>query len=199
MIAVPMILGVIDSALVVLRVAFLAIAGVLAALCLLDWLVRTRRLSPFGPVARFMRASFDPLIRPVERRVVRSGGLPSNAPWWALAAVVLVGIVLISLLDLLRGQLAFFFRALESGPHGVYQLVVSWTFGVLQLALIVRVVCSWIAVRPGAWYVRTAHLLTEPMLRPLRRFIPPMGMMDVSPIVAWLLLQLVEGMLLRLA
>jgi len=192
MIAVPMILGVIDSALVVLRVAFLAIAGVLAALCLLDWLVRTRRLSPFGPVARFMRASFDPLIRPVERRVVRSGGLPSNAPWWALAAVVLAGIVLISLLDLLRGQLAFFF-------HGVYQLVVSWTFGVLQLALIVRVVCSWIAVRPGAWYVRTAHLLTEPMLRPLRRFIPPMGMMDVSPIVAWLLLQLAEGMLLRLA
>ena len=199
MIAVPMILGVIDSALVVLRIAFLAIAGMLAALCLLDWLVRTRRLSPFGPVARFMRASFDPLIRPVERRVVRSGGLPSNAPWWALAAVVLAGIVMISLLDLVRGQLQFFFRALESGPHGVYQLAVSWTFGVLQLALIVRVVCSWIAVRPGAWYVRTAHFLSEPMLRPLRRFIPPMGMMDVSPIVAWLLLQLVEGMLLRLA
>lgn len=192
-------LGMMDSVLVVLRGSLLAVAVVLAGCCGVDWLVRTRRVSPFGPVARFMRSSFDPLIRPVERRVVRAGGSPANAPWWALAFVVLAGIVLISLLDFLRGQLAFFFRALDGGPRGVYHLAVSWTFAVLQLALIVRVVLSWIVARPGAWYVRWSFRLSEPILRPLRQYIPTIGGIDITPIVAWLVLQLVEGMLLRLA
>ena len=40
---------------------------VLAVICLIDWLVRTRRINPFNPVARFFRSSVDPLLAPVER------------------------------------------------------------------------------------------------------------------------------------
>jgi YggT family protein len=194
-----MMLGVVDAALPVIRGGFLALATILAAVCGVDWLVRTRRVSPFGPIARFMRSKVDPLILPVERRVVRSGGLPSSAPWWALAAVVLAGIALISILELARTQAGVVALAIDSGAGGIYRLLVSWAIAVLQVALIVRVILSWVHARPGAWYVRWSFRLTEPMLRPLRRLVPMLGTMDLTPIIAWLLLGVLRSLLVALA
>jgi YggT family protein len=187
-----------DSLLDVLRLVLFAVAAALAVLCLVDWLVRTRKLSPFSAVARFMRARVDPMLRPIERRVVRSGGLPSSAPWWALGTVVIAGIVLLSLLSFVRSQLAFIYFSVTHGPGAFVRLLIVWVFTVLQVALIVRVVLSWIPMRPGAWYWRWSYALTEPLLKPLRRFIPPIAMMDITPIVAWFLLGLLQGILTRL-
>jgi YggT family protein len=145
-----------------------------------------------------MRTYVHPLIAPVERAVVRAGGLPSSAPWWTLVFVVLAGIVLISLMEFLRGQLSSALFALGSGPGAVYRLVVSWTFEILQLALIVRVVLSWVRSRPGTWYHRWSWRLTEWLLRPLRRVVPLLGTIDITPLVAWFLLAVVQGLLLRL-
>ena len=58
------------------KVALLAAGGVLAVVCVVDWAVRTRRISPFSGVARFFRGRVDPLMAPVERVIVRSGGVP---------------------------------------------------------------------------------------------------------------------------
>ncbi len=187
-----------DSALVALRMALLGVAAVLFVIAELDSLVRSRKISPFGAVGRFMRNSIDPLLKPVERRVVRAGGMPQQAPWWALGAVVLAGILLLSLLAFLRAQMAYLYFSLTGGPGAIYRLVVSVVFTVLQFALITRVILSWIAVRPGAWYWRWSHALTEPILKPLRKFIPLIGMMDITPIVAWFLLQVLQGFFLRL-
>ena len=117
-----------DSALTALRYALLGAAAVLAAVGGVDWLVRTRKISPFSPVARFMRASVDPLLKPIERRVVRAGGLPSSAPWWALGAVVLAGIILLSLLGFLRSEVAFIYASLTGGTRGIYRLLVTLVF-----------------------------------------------------------------------
>ena len=73
-----------DAFLAVVKVVLFWLAVAAAIVALVDWIVRTRRVNPFGPVARFSRRFFDPMMRPVEARVVRSGGLPSNAPWWTL-------------------------------------------------------------------------------------------------------------------
>ena len=187
-----------DSLIAAFRVGFLAIAAALAVVCGVDWMVRTRKLSPFSPVARFMRNSVDPLMRPVERRVVRSGGLPSSAPWWALGAVVLAGIVLLSLLGFLRSQVAFVFYSVNGGPSAIARLLITWAFAVVQIALIVRVLLSWFPMRPGAWWWRWSFAITEPILKPLRRVIPLMGMMDVTPIIAWILLSALQGFVTRL-
>ena len=192
------VIDVLDASLGLLRRGFFAVAMVLAVVCAVDWLVRTRRLSPFGMIARFMRANVDPAIAPIERAVIRAGGVPSSAPWWALVVVVLAGIVVISVLDFLRGQVEMFMRAVDGGPRGVYQLAVSWIFAVLQLAIIVRVVISWIRVRPGSWIARWSFKLTEPMLRPLRQVVPTFGTVDITPIVAWFLLSLLETFFKRL-
>lgn len=189
-------LAAIDSVLAILRVAFLAIAIILTIAAFVDWMVRTRRLNPFGKVARFFRQRVDPLFAPVERRVVRAGGLPTAAPWWTLAAVVLAGIIVISLLGFLRAQVVVIASAASLGSTGFIALLISWAFGILRLALIVRVVSSWIRVSPYSKWIRWSFVLTEPMLRPLRSIIPTIGMIDITPIVAFLALGLLEGLLL---
>ena len=64
----------------------------------------------------------------------------------------------------------------------------------LNYAIFARVILSWID-QPGAWTVtRIVRDITEPILGPLRRVIPMMGMMDFTPIVAILLLQMLEGL-----
>jgi len=185
-----------DVLLAGLRTALFWSAVVLAVIFAVDWLVRTRRISPFNPVARFFRTSVDPLLAPVERRVVRAGGLPASAPWWALAAVVVGGIVLITLLGFLRGWIGSAVYAVSAGPRGVLVLLVSLTFGLLQAALLVRVLSSWFRMSPYSAWIRWSFVLTEPILGPLRRVIPPFGMMDVTPIVAYFLLRIFASLLL---
>ncbi|MGZ8379885.1 MAG: YggT family protein [Gemmatirosa sp.] len=184
-------------ALGVLRVVLLAGAVLVAAAAGLSWAARTRRLSPFSGPARFARARVDPLFLPMERRVLRAGGQPAHAPWWTLAAIVVGGIVVLSLLGFVRDQLLGAVFALQGGPRGVYVLVVTWTFAVLQLALFVRVISSWFRLSPYSRWVHWSFTLTEWMLRPLRRVIPTLGMVDLTPLVAYFALSILQSLLIR--
>src|SRR5690242_2042662 len=155
-------------------------------------MVRTRRINPFNPVARFFRRAVDPLIAPMERRVVRAGGMPYAAPWWLLVAVVVGGIVVLSLLRFVFAQVAIAYGTASMGPRGIVILLLHYTFALLKLAIVVRVVVSWIRISPWSRWVRWAFALSEPILRPLRGVIPPLGMIDVTPIAAYFVLWLLE-------
>jgi YggT family protein len=188
-----------DYLIAALRGGFIAFALVVAIFCVLDWMVRTRRINPFGRFAGFLRTTIRPFIAPVERRLVRSGGNPAAAPWWTLVVVVLAGIVLLSLLDFVREQVTIAARLMDGGLAGYYHLALSWTFGVLRVALIVRVLLSWVRPSPFAWYVRASYALTEWYLRPLRGVIPLVAMIDITPLIAYILLGVVQGFLSGLA
>jgi YggT family protein len=187
-----------DVATHLLRTALLSIAVVFGAICVLDWAVRTRKISPFNAVARFCRSTVDPFISPIERKVVRAGGAPASAQLWALAAVVIGGILLLTLLDLIRSEVIDSIIASQAGAVGIYHLLVRWTFTILKLALIVRVVSSWLPVSPYSLWIRWSYSLTEPLLLPLRRIVPGMGGIDFTPIIAYFLLDIIESILLRL-
>lgn len=186
--------SILDSLIAILRTAFLAAAVVLAVVCILDWMVRSRRINPFSRVARVVRKTVDPLLAPVERRVVRAGGLPSSAPLWALGAAVLAGVVVLSLLGFLRGQLAVSAVMAQAGVRGISILLISWAFLILRVALLIRVISSWVRVSPYSRWIRWTFVLTEPMLRPLRRVIPTIGMIDITPLVAYFALGLLESL-----
>ena len=171
----------------VLRVALFYAAAVAATVALVDWAVRTRRINPFSGVARFFRKTVDPLMLPVERTVIRSGGKPSSAPWWTLVAVVVGGLLLLFLLDFVGGLLAQL-AAGAAQPRALPVLVVSWAFKLIELALLVRVISSWLPISPYSRWIRWSFTLTEWLLRPIRRVIPPLGMIDITPVVAYLLL-----------
>ena len=57
-------------------------------------------------------------------------------------------------------------------------------------AILIRVILSWIS--PGGYnpIVAIIHSITNPVLRPFQRFLPPMGGLDLSPLVVIVLLQL---------
>ena len=180
----------------VLRIVLFYGALVLGVVFAVDWLVRTRRVSPFNPVARFFRSSVDPLLAPVERTVVRAGGTPASAPWWALVFVVVGGIILLELLKFIGRMLSELTGAASAGPGGVLVFLASATLTLLQIALLVRVVSSWVRISPYSRWIRWSYGLTEWLLAPLRRVIPTIGgMIDISPIVAYFLLRFVGGAL----
>jgi YggT family protein len=180
-----------DLLLAVLRPLVFAVTVLVALGALLEWLVRTRRVNAFGPVARFTRRAVSPVFAPAERRVLRAGGLPSSAPWWTLVVVAIGGIVFLSLLGFLREQLLVAGMATRSGGSLV-RLLVSWAFGILQVAILVRVFSSLFRISPYSPWVRWSYVLSEPILRPLRRMIPPMGMFDLSPLAAYFLIAIVR-------
>ena len=161
-----------------------------------SWAVRTRRLSPFSPVARFIRSAIDPwLITPMERRLLRAGGTPYAAPWWALAVVVIGGLLLISALQFLRTQIVLVGYASSSGLS-LAAVLLRWTFSVLRIALFARVIASWVGGGPYSRGWRWAYRLTDWFIAPLRQVIPPLGMFDLSVLIAWFALGLVESLIM---
>ncbi len=190
-------LTVFDVVDLVARRMVLALAVLSGIVFSADWLVRTRRINPFNPIARFFRSSVEPLMVPVERRIIRAGGNPASAPWWTLVAVVGGGILALAALDYVRQTAFEFMVASHSGAMPLVRLFVHWVFLFLQLALIVRVLSSWLGLGAFSPWVRWAYPTTEWILRPLRRVIPPMGMFNVSPIVAWLGLSLLEWLVMN--
>ena len=188
---VTTVLALVDAAIHVLRIALLVVGGVVLVVAAVDWAVRTRRINPFSPIARFFRRAIDPLLAPVEARVVRAGGLPTQAPWWALAAVLVAGVLVIVLLQWLHTTAVSVAFASERGGAGIAELVLSWVFELLKLALIVRVIVSWIGMR-HSWWARASYALTDWIVRPIARVMPPFGMIDFSPLVAYLLIYVVQ-------
>ncbi len=177
------------------RQALFWIGAVVAVIALVDWLVRTRRVNPFGPIPQFFRTYVDPLMKPIETRIVRAGGQPSSAPWWTLVVVVVGGLILISLLQFAYGMMQQVRYATET-PGGAWRVLVMWTFGLFRIALIVRVVSTWVGMSPYSKWIRWTYSLTEWFLKPLRHILPAMGPIDVSPILAFLLLGLIESAIL---
>jgi YggT family protein len=64
--------------------------------------------------------------------------------------------------------------------------------------IIIRVVLSWVPIDPYSPMVRMLREITDPVLEPFRRLIPPIGGFDFSPIVALFVLEFLEQFLLRM-
>lgn len=173
----------------------MAAAAILAALAAVA--VQRRTLNPFGRPARLIRKLTDPVLKPFERRLLRGGGNPQNAPWWLVATVVFGGILTIVGVEWLVAQAVALFLSATSGPQLLFPLLVDWSLGLLMLALIVRVIGSWIGATRYTKWMRPFVFMTEWFLGPLRRILPAVGPFDISPLVAWFLLSLLRSFLVR--
>jgi YggT family protein len=162
---------------------------------LTHWAVRSRRISPFGAWSRFMRKVSDPVLQPLERRIIRAGGNPQNAPLWLLGIVIATGLVLLSLTSWLIGTAVSFRFIAQGGPRIWIEMLVSALFTVLMAAILVRVIASWLGLSYQRW-MRPIMALTSWIIDPIRRILPPFGMFDLSPMVAWLVLYVLRGFVL---
>ena len=171
-----------------LRYAVFAVFVAAAALAFGAWAVRTRRVDPFSTLGRTLRNLTDPLIRPMEGWVVRRGGNPQNAGWWVFGIALVGGILVLTVAGWLVTQ-ASVAAASTRSPAGVLRLVIYYAGQLVLFAIIVRVIASWFGAGRFNPLVRPAYFLTDWIIEPLRRIIPPLGVIDITPIVAWFLLQ----------
>jgi YggT family protein len=103
---------------------------------------------------------------------------------------VVGGILVITVVEWLAAQTLTVRAAAGVGPRSLVRLAVDWAFNLVTIALIVRILGSWIGASRYTRWMRPFAFLTEWMLAPLRRIVPPIGLFDITPLVAWLLLQL---------
>ena len=188
----PTLIGAVATLTAFLRGAFLVGGVVLGAVAAADWAVRTRRLNPFGSVARFLRARVDPQLVGIERRVLRAGGRPTATPLWALMAYVIAAMLVLAGLEMIASLLRQAVMATTVGGAGLLLLAVRWTFGFFTFALLVRVISSWVPSLGASRWLRWSYGATEWMLRPLRAVIPSISVIDITPIVAYFALQLLQ-------
>ena len=107
-------------------------ASLLVALA--SWLVRTRRISPFGALGRTFRTASDPLIRPIETRLVRAGGNPVHAGWWLVVAVAAAGVLLITLWNWLVDTAFTEAAAYSAGPRAATAFAIDVVYRIVVVA-----------------------------------------------------------------
>lgn len=166
------------------------------AVALTHWAIQTRRLNPFGPWPRLVRRVSDPMLLSVERRVIASGGSPKDAPLWLVGIVIGGGLLLVSVTGWLIGTASSVVAVAEGGPRAWLRVLVSATFTVLMAAILIRVIGSWLGIGPYRKWMRPVYAITNWLIDPIRRVLPPFGMFDFSPMVAWLVLYVVRGFVL---
>jgi len=181
-----------------LRYVVFAAFAASALVALASWLVRTRRISPFGALGRTLRSASDPLIRPVEARLVRAGGNPAHAGWWLVVAVAAAGVLLVTLGNWLVETAYRVAAAFSAGPRAAIALAVVVAYKIIVVALVVRVLASWLGYFRYSRWLRPAYALTDWVVEPIRRVLPPTGGLDWSPLAAWLALWVLERLLLTI-
>lgn len=76
--------------------------------------------------------------------------------------------------------------------------IINTIFSLFSLLIFIRVIFSWINPDPYNQLVRLIYQLTDPILLPFQRLLPPMGGFDFSPIIALLVIDLLRRLLIGL-
>ena len=78
--------------------------------------------------------------------------------------------------------------------------IVNYLFVALYALLFIRIILSWVRPDPYnptyGWAVRLVYDLTEPILGPIRRMLPNMGGIDLSPLIVYLLASVLQRLIL---
>jgi len=155
------------------------VATLLAGLLLLRFWMQAVRVRPPLSLSQFMFRLTDWLVLPLRRVLPGLGGYD----WASLVGACLVGLLSIALQLAVRSVFAVEPWLLLSALS-----IVHWILYGLIILLFVDVIFSW--VNPHAPLAPMVRAMNEPLMRPLRRFIPPVGGVDLSSLVAFLILRI---------
>ncbi len=81
------------------------------------------------------------------------------------------------------------------GPVDTLGGLLATLLSLLSLAILIRALLSWVAPDPRNPIVQALDAITDPILQPLRQVVPRMGMVDITPMVAIILLQVIAAVL----
>ena len=139
---------------------------------LLQWV----RADFYNPVCQFLVKITNPLLIPL-RRVIPAIGRLDTASVVLMLALEVLGVFLLTQIAGAPRDLAWIL--LFSGQKLLMTLL--WTYFFL---IIISVILSWVGRDARHPIIPLIHSLVNPVLRPIRRVIPPLGGFDLSPLFA---------------
>lgn len=159
-------------------------------------------LNPFGWASRTLRRLSDGFVIPVRGSLRDVGVDPKFAPLVVILVSILLGYFVLQLADTIATTLDGVISSVRTGQMvAVVGFILYGLLSLYILLLFVRIIFSWGGVSYRNRVMRFLVDTTEPLLGPLRRSIPPLGRIDISPLVAFLILFLfraaIAGTLLR--
>jgi len=162
--------------------------GLYLLVIMLRFLLQIVRADFYNPVSQFIVKVTAPALKPLRKIVPGLAGLDisSLVLAWLVKSLELFLIILISG----KGMLVLYPMV-----HAIPQLL-ELAINIFLYAILIMVVISWIS--PGGYNPAIALLssLTEPVMRPVRKFIPLMGGLDLSPMAAMIGLVLLKMLLI---
>lgn len=153
---------------------------------LLRFILQLVRADFYNPLSQFTVKATQPLLKPLRRLIPSIAGLDTASLVLAVLVQLLLMVVTLSLMS---------FNPISVIPQLLIWSLIGVTslfFKVFFFALIVSVILSWVApgsYNPGAQLV---NQLCEPLLAPFRKLLPNLGGLDLSPIFAFIALNLVD-------
>lgn len=158
---------------------------------MLRFILQQVRADFYNPISQFIVKVTNPLLIPLRRIIPGWGGID------------IASILLMLLLQSIAITLLLLIRGVGLGPLVVINLafaeLVSMAFNVFIFAIVIQAVISWI--NPAGHYNPVGGILrsiTEPLLRPARKFIPPISGIDLSPLAALFALQILKMLIVPL-
>lgn len=171
-----------------LRYVFQSLLGLLLLAVLLRLLLQMVRADFYNPVSQLVVRVTDPLLHPL-RRVI--------PPWRRLDSASLV----LALATQCAATLLVFTLAGFPPPNPL--LLLAWAatgicavlINIYFFAILAAIVLSWIAPQSHHPAIALLYQLTEPVMAPVRRLLPPLGGLDLSPILVFLAINVFEILL----
>jgi YggT family protein len=174
--------------------AVIAAVVIIIALVVLRFIANRADLNPFGWSSLTIRRLTDPFIGPIRRALMGFGVDPKYAPLVAILMMIVLGWFALQLVASVSNTTAGILFSL--GRHAVVPLIGYVLYGLVGLYILViflRIVLSWGMSGYSNPVMRFLVNSTEPLLGPLRRRVPLVGAFDISPIVAFVILWLVQA------
>src|SRR6266496_656270 len=159
-------------------------------------------LNPFSRTSLTIRRLSDPFIVPVRRALAGFGFDAKYSPLVVILLAILLGWFVLQLAETIAGTFAGLVISVQRGAMvSALGFILHGLISIYMLLIVVRIIFSWGMISYSNRVMRFLVNATEPMLGPLRRIVPPRGSMDISPLVAylilWLFQQAISGTLLR--
>jgi len=159
--------------------------GLYLLLMLLRFLLQLVRADFYNPISQTLVKLTNPLVIPVRKVVPGYGGIDLAS---LLLALVLQMLMLTLLVLLQTGALLAPVPLLLASLLGIAAYLVKIYF----FALLAMIILSWVAPGGNNPALFLLYQITEPVMAPFRKILPPMGGLDLSPILVFILINIIQ-------
>jgi YggT family protein len=164
---------------------FDTVSSLYLMIIILRFIFQMSRADFYNPISQFVVKATNPLLIPFRRIVPSAGGVDTAS---IVLAVIFQSLVISIKLLVLGGGLAnpIFIIALS------VVMILDMVLEIYFWSLIIMIISSWIAPGSGHPALVLINQIVEPIMQPFRKILPPMGGLDLSPIFAFLVIQVLE-------